>query len=154
MRRSVTSWIAWGLLLVDLLLLAWTIVLEVKFTGGDEDIGFLYGGIPLVLGYGVVGALVATRHPRNAIGWLFCGIALMFAFTSFTDEFVSRGFATGSMTMVVPLAWLQSWLIIPGWSSCRWYSSCIRMGDRRRPVASAPVGDPWARRGRPRSARS
>ena len=40
---------------------------------------FIYGGIALVLGYGGVGALISSRHPRNAIGWLFGAIATGFA---------------------------------------------------------------------------
>jgi hypothetical protein len=30
----------------------------------------------IVAGFGVLGVLIASRHPRNPIGWLFCGIAL------------------------------------------------------------------------------
>ena len=113
MRSRTASWIAWSLLALDLVLIVASILLEWGYTGGDEDVEFLYGGIALVLTYGGVGALIATRQPRNAIGWLFCAIALLFAFTAFTEEFVSRGLETGDMTMVLPLAWLQTWLIVP-----------------------------------------
>ena len=34
----------------------------------------LYATLPLVLG--VVGTLIASRHPGNPIGWLLCGLAL------------------------------------------------------------------------------
>jgi hypothetical protein len=30
----------------------------------------------IVVGFAGVGALIASRHPGNLIGWLFCGIAL------------------------------------------------------------------------------
>jgi hypothetical protein len=30
----------------------------------------------IVAGFAVVGMLIASRHPRNPIGWLFCGIAV------------------------------------------------------------------------------
>jgi hypothetical protein len=33
-------------------------------------------GTAIVAGFGVLGVLIASRHPRNPIGWLFCGIAL------------------------------------------------------------------------------
>ena len=104
--------LAWGLLVADLVLLVWSLVLETGFAPGDEDIVFLYGGMGLVLGYGGVGALIASRHPQNAIGWLFCAIATVFALSAFADEFVTRGLFTGSMTFVLPLAWLQSWLFV------------------------------------------
>ena len=111
-RRA--AWIAWGLLALDLALLVAAIVLEFTVAEGDEDIQFLYGGFALVLGYGIAGALIASRQPRNAIGWLLCSIATMFAITAFTDEFVSRQLMVGSETMLVPLAWLQTWLLVPG----------------------------------------
>ena len=112
MRRRTWSRLAWGLLAGNLALLVWSLLLETGFAPGDEDIVFLYGGFGLVLGYGGVGALIASRHPRNAIGWLFCAIATVFAVSAFADEFVTRGLFTGSMTFVLPLAWLQSWLFV------------------------------------------
>jgi signal transduction histidine kinase len=110
LSSRTASRLAWSLLVADLGLLVWSLILETGFAPGDEDIVFLYGGIGLVLGYGGVGALIASRHPRNAIGWLFCVIATVFAVLAFTDEFVTRGLFTGSMAFVLPLAWLQSWL--------------------------------------------
>ena len=104
--------IAWALLGLDLALLIAAVVLESSFVQGDEDAVFIYGGITLVIGYGGVGALISSRHPRNAIGWLFCAIATGFAITAFADEFVTRGLATGSDTLVVPLAWLNSWAFV------------------------------------------
>lgn len=111
-RRA--AWIAWALLALDLALLVAAIVLEFTVAEGDEDSQFLYGGFALVLGYGIAGAMIATRQPRNAIGWLLCTIATIFAITAFTDEFVARQLLLGSETMLVPLAWLQSWLLVPG----------------------------------------
>ena len=104
--------IAWTLLGLDLALLIAAVMLEGSYAQGDEDAVFIYGGIALVLGYGGVGALISSRHPRNAIGWLFCAIATGFAITAFADEFVTRGLATGSDTMLVPLAWLNSWAFV------------------------------------------
>jgi signal transduction histidine kinase len=107
------SWLAWGLLILDVVFVIAAVVIEYSVVPGDEDVMFLWGGIGLVLGWGGVGALIATRQPRNAIGWLFCEIATMFAFLSFSDEFVSRQLATGSSFLLVPIAWLQSWLLVP-----------------------------------------
>ncbi len=113
MKARTASRLAWALLAFDLALIVWGLGLEAGYRQGDDDVVLIYGGIGLVLGYGSVGALIASRHPRNAIGWLFSGIAAIFAITAFADEFVTRGLVTGSMTMVVPLAWLQSWLLVP-----------------------------------------
>ena len=78
------------------------------------------------------GALIASRHPRNAIGWLFCAIATGFSVTAFADEFVTRGLATGSDFMLVPLAWLNSWAFVIPLVACRWCSSSSPTGAHRR----------------------
>jgi hypothetical protein len=35
-----------------------------------------YLAVAIVVAFGVLGGLIASRHPRNPIGWLFCGIAV------------------------------------------------------------------------------
>jgi signal transduction histidine kinase len=112
MRRSTSSRLAWGLFAADLALLVWSLFLATGYAPEDADFVLIYGGIGLVLGYGGVGTLIASRQPRNAIGWLFCTVATIFAVSAFTDEFVTRGLVTGSTTLVIPLAWLQSWLFV------------------------------------------
>jgi hypothetical protein len=42
----------------------------------------------IVIGFAGVGALIASRHPGNLIGWLLCGIAVAGSFMS-----LSRGYA-------------------------------------------------------------
>src|SRR5215475_6106303 len=34
---------------------------------------------PLTITFCVIGALVASRHPRNPIGWIFCAIGFLSA---------------------------------------------------------------------------
>jgi signal transduction histidine kinase len=111
-RRSTSFRLAWGLFVIDIALLVWSFVLATGAATGEEDFVLIYGGISLVLGYGGVGALMASRRPGNAIGWLFCATATVFALSAFADEFVTRGLVTGSMAFVIPIAWLQSWLFV------------------------------------------
>jgi signal transduction histidine kinase len=108
----VSRRLGWLLLAIDLALLVAAVVLETSTVLGDEDAVFIYGGFVLVLGYGGVGALITSRHPGHAIGWLFGAIAAGFAVTAFADEFVSRALETGSDTLLVPLAWLNSWAFV------------------------------------------
>src|SRR2546428_579616 len=56
--------------------------------GGLYSLLFLAG-----LTYATVGGLIARRHPRNPIGWLFCLSALAFAFFPFGQEYAVRGIA-------------------------------------------------------------
>jgi signal transduction histidine kinase len=111
-RRSTSFWLAWGSFVIDIALLVWSFVLATGAASGEKDFIVIYGGIGLVLGYGGVGALMASRRPGNAIGWLFCATATVFALSAFADEFVTRGLVTGSMAFVIPIAWLQSWLFV------------------------------------------
>jgi signal transduction histidine kinase len=111
-KRRTSFWLAWGSFVIDIALLVWSFVIAMGEASGGEDFVLTYGGIGLVLGYGGVGALMASRRPGNAIGWLFCATATVFALSAFADEFVTRGLATGSMAFVIPIAWLQSWLFV------------------------------------------
>lgn len=67
----------------------------------------------LTITYGVVGALVASRHPRNPIGWIFCTIGFLSAL-----NMLSAGYALYSeLVMPMPGAalarWLSIWIWIP-----------------------------------------
>jgi hypothetical protein len=55
-------------------------------TGGPATGAYL--AIAIVAAFGVLGGLIASRHPRNPIGWLFCGIAFTGSLMS-----LSRGVA-------------------------------------------------------------
>ncbi len=67
----------------------------------------------LTITYGVVGALVASRHPRNPIGWIFCTIGFLSAL-----NMLSAGYALYS-ELVMPMPgtalarWLSIWIWIP-----------------------------------------
>lgn len=66
--------------------------------------------------YCVVGALVASRHPRNPIGWMFCATGFLSAI-----NMLSSGYALYSELIHIdePLAgamfarWLTSWIWMP-----------------------------------------
>ena len=69
-----TSRLAWALAILAGLTFATGLALSIA---GDRLLTVTTGfGAAIVIGSAVVGGLVASRQPRNAIGWLFCGIAL------------------------------------------------------------------------------
>jgi signal transduction histidine kinase len=47
-----------------------------------------------VLTFSIVGALIATRRPDNAIGWLFCADGMLIAFAIFDDSYEIHGLLT------------------------------------------------------------
>ena len=58
------------------------------------------------LTYAVVGALIASRHPRNPVGWLFCAVGLYFAGSEALYAYArDPSEPTGS----VAAAWVHTW---------------------------------------------
>jgi signal transduction histidine kinase len=67
--------------------------------------------IPICLA--VLGALVASRRPRNPIGWLFLFIAVVGGLQGVEDQYVRFALVThpGSLPIVAWVAWLNSWTL-------------------------------------------
>jgi hypothetical protein len=90
MNRRTASWLAWSLWAVCVALIALALFLD--FLSADalvrprERLGpglaVLRGVLALV--YPTVGALIASRLPTNPIGWIFCGVGLLYTGQRFT----------------------------------------------------------------------
>jgi signal transduction histidine kinase len=86
MNRRTAAWLAWSLWAVCVALIALAILLDV-LTGSDislppperVDPGLIVLTEVLSLAYPTVGALIASRLPTNPIGWIFCGVGLLYA---------------------------------------------------------------------------
>lgn len=64
----------------------------------------------------VVGALVASRRPKNPVGWFFLGSSMSLTLAEFTSEYAFYGLRTepGSLPLAGAMAWPQAWLWVPG----------------------------------------
>lgn len=81
-------------------------------TGNARPLLSHQGLVPFItLSYAVLGGLVASRHPRNAIGWFFLATATLYAFTAI----VVGVRVNGSLD---PAAW-RPWSLWLGWVG-RW----------------------------------
>jgi hypothetical protein len=71
--------------------------------------GFVGSFVPI---QATIGALIATRQPRNPVGWLFCATGLLAAVQFFGEEYAV--FAVLAMPGRLPggvfMAWLQNWI--------------------------------------------
>ena len=58
-----------------------------------------------------MGALIASRQPRNAIGWIFCGIGLLVGINSLGGGYAVYSLAGGSApgSLAETAAWFSSW---------------------------------------------
>ena len=87
--NRTAPWLAWTAWVLALALTAFSLFLLV--------LNRSYHGVPIYLvwfeetlvgiGYSSVGVIVASRRPKNIIGWLFCTIGLLFAMDHFCSEY-------------------------------------------------------------------
>jgi len=77
---------------------------------GDTDTVVL--SLAIVLTFSVVGAIVASRHPRNTIGWLFCAIGLAVGFNGLAGGYAEYWLVSGrgSRSLGETAAWFGSWV--------------------------------------------
>ena len=109
-RTTVRLARAWWLLTMGLLVL--TIVLSF-LTSGQQRGDWISAAILIpMVGLASVGALIASRHPRNPIGWLFSGIAFGMVLYGFREGYVVYALFTspGSLPGATFVAWLGSWI--------------------------------------------
>ncbi len=90
MSRRTAAWLAWPLCVLSLtLLVAATTLLYLRPPSSEDYRSWLL--ILLAVGYAAyptVGALVASRRPDNAIGWLLCAVGLSITSSIFTEQYV------------------------------------------------------------------
>ena len=74
-------------------------------------------GIVMPLTFAAVGALVATRHPRNATGWLFLFVAVVEALSGVADQYARLGLIThpGSVAGTTWALWFTTWSFAVVW---------------------------------------
>jgi signal transduction histidine kinase len=111
MKERSTVWLAraWWLLTMGLLIL--TVVLGFLARGEEPADWFSIAILIPMIGFASVGALIATRHPRNPIGWLFSAIAFGVVLLGFREGYVVYALFTspGSLPGATVVAWLGSW---------------------------------------------
>ena len=102
-HARASTWLAWSLCTVCVALIALALLLD--FLTGElppymdrlsPGLAVLAGALSLV--YPTVGALIVSRLPRNPIGWIFCGLGLLYAARRFALAYTDY-----TLFSVVPL---------------------------------------------------
>jgi hypothetical protein len=76
-------------------------------------LGKFVGGIPFLV-FPLVGALIASRRPRNAIGWILLAEGLLWTFLGMTDYYGLYGVARpGSVPFPVGVAAVNNFMWVP-----------------------------------------
>jgi hypothetical protein len=115
------SWLAWSLAGLTLAIFVASIPLwdlaraahVPSSWGANLSVGGLLGGL-LFLAFPLVGALIASRRPKNAIGWLCLSIGLLWTLSGMLDYYSFYGVARpGSVPFPVGMAGINNWLWVP-----------------------------------------
>jgi hypothetical protein len=120
MTRRVAPWLSWSLVALSVALLMGGVALSgaVSSTvpdlplGGEKAESSVVVDLVTLLAFSVVGAVVASRQPRNAIGWLLCSVGVTIGLNSFTGAYAEFWLASGYGTNILgeTAAWFASWL--------------------------------------------
>ena len=116
MSARITTALAWSIWALSVV--SATLGLLLMFLNGsfedllDESLGI---DAALALVFPTVGAIIASRRPSNAIGWIFCVIGLCGGAEVFTVEYGTYALVTdpGSLPAGVIAAWIGTWVWLP-----------------------------------------
>jgi hypothetical protein len=105
-RRVAWGLAGWGFGLLGVALVLRSTHRPISHSSVDPRLMFVLT-IAGVLAISVVGAFVASRQPRNAIGWAFLIAGVSFGYTAFAQEYVARAVVLSPGSL--PLA---SWVAV------------------------------------------
>src|SRR3712207_4632305 len=113
MNRHPAAWIAWLACMITGVLLAGAVALAILSDRFSSYYGFFTVDVVLCA---LVGGLIGSRKPANAVGWILLAGAVCLALQEFAREYAAYGLLVdpGSLPLVQPMAWLLSWIYIPG----------------------------------------
>jgi hypothetical protein len=115
MARSRWSRLAWSLWVLALLMLP-GVILQVSLNWtGPTDVPFAIGFIAVQLCSATAGAVISSRVPANAVGWIFLTIGIMlgllFTAGAYADLALDIGY--NSLPGGPFAAWIGTWIFIP-----------------------------------------
>jgi hypothetical protein len=117
--RAWTWWLAWGAWLLTLGLYGSALAIQ-ELTGQtaatqQETSVAKFALLGAFVAFATVGALVAARRPRNAVGWIFLAIGLLVALSVSGGEYANYVFVEepGAGPGGVFAAWLYVWTWYP-----------------------------------------
>jgi hypothetical protein len=120
-NTRASTWLAWSLACLTLAMFVVTIPLWFLARSADlpsswradVGVGGLLGGA-LFLAFPLVGALIASRRPKNAVGWLCLAVGLLWSLSGVFDYYSYYGAATpGSVPFPVAMAGISDWIWVP-----------------------------------------
>ena len=166
MNARAGAWLAWSLAALSVIMFMAAIALHVLARSLDSAgewstlgaVGQVLGFLPF-LAFPLVGALIASRRPRNWVGWILLADGLLWTFGSVLDSYRIYGLARpGSVPFQVAVHALSQWLWVPAvglfavylillfpdgrlpsrrWRPLAWFSGAVMV------LLSAGIGKPF-----------
>src|SRR5215210_2106237 len=115
MAVTYSSRLAWSLWVLTLLLLP-GVILEISFNWvGPADIPFVVGFVAVQVGAATAGAIISSRLPGNAVGWIFLAIGVLLGLLFAVGAYAEIGIdsRSGPLPGDELAAWIGSWIFIP-----------------------------------------
>jgi signal transduction histidine kinase len=114
MTRRTTSALAWSLAAASLLISAGTALLVAANWRTVHSLNDAHTiEIVIPLSFAIVGGLIASRQPTNAIGWFFLVAGMFSGIPGLVDEYAAHSpvSGAGSLPGGIWMVWLGSWII-------------------------------------------
>jgi hypothetical protein len=166
MSTRTAAWLAWSLAALSVMMFVAAIALHVLARSVDSPgewstlgaVGRVLSFLPF-LAFPLVGALVASRRPRNWVGWILLADGLLWTFGTVLDSYRVYGLARpGSVPFSGAVHALGQWLWVPAvglfavylillfpdgrlpsrrWRPLAWFSGAVMV------LLSAGIGKPF-----------
>jgi len=115
MSSRATTWLAWSLCALSLALTALSLLLLVlNFSHLNTHIYDPWLDNTLTaISYAPVGALIASSHPANPVGWLLCLYGLVISISHFGAQYATYALLAqpDSLPAGEAMAWFVSWVL-------------------------------------------
>src|ERR687890_2657325 len=117
--RRIATWLAWSLCAVCVALIGLALLLDfltsevipAGLPGQRPGPGFAVLTGLLSLAFPMIGALIASRLPTNPIGWIFCGMGVLYSAGRFTGAYADYA--------------LTENFAFPGGEYVAWFTMCL-----------------------------
>ena len=113
-----SAWLAWSIWALCVVLFATTLLLlflTPPIASKPTAEAFTVLLRVMALSFPTVGAFVASRRPKNSIGWIFCATGLLTGVRSFAEAYAD--YALVARVCSLPggeyMAWIATWLGMP-----------------------------------------
>jgi len=109
------AWIMWALSIALTVLSLWLLILNLSHPNVPVYLYWAEDTL-LAVGYSTVGAVAASNRPANPVGWVLCSIGLCWGVAHLTSEYATYALlaAPGSLPAAEDVAWIYSWIWVPG----------------------------------------